>query len=412
MNMDKSQGHTSKIIHNKTIASLEFILQWQSQYISHRDCFFAKKVRFNRDIFPQRIADLLMGKCTGDKIEIPDIIKEIISPHAQDYEFSIDQWQFDQLYAAPLKTEPRFGRFYPKGLLKALPGIFRGNIEPFRCTGISDKTIRVDFNHPLSQKSGDLTFSIKDVRESIGELGGSCADWFEIIMSGPGMQTRCNGNPTDFFSDEPFTRIDEDEDSIFYAKPRLVTHIDDKAISIIRGIYGEILKKGAKVLDLMSSWRSHVPQNLKLASLVGLGLNRAEMLQNPKLTGHVIHDLNREPLLPFSNNVFDVVICTVSVEYLIHPFEVFKEIARILEKDGYFIVTFSNRWFPPKVVRIWTELHDFERMGLVLEYFLQTGLYKNLNTFSMRGVPRNEDDRYYPELLDADPVYAVWGQKM
>jgi SAM-dependent methyltransferase len=409
--MNKSQGHSSKIIHNKKMASLEFILQWQSEYISHRDCFFARKVRFNRDILPQKIIDLLTGKCAGDTIQIPDIINEIIFPHLQDYEFSIEQRQFDRLYAAPAKTEPRFGRFYPKGLLRSLPGIFRGNIEPFRCTGISNETITVDFNHPLSQKFGDLTVSVKDVRESTGELGGSCTDWFEIITSGPGMQTRCRGNPTDFFSDEPFMRTNEDEDHMFYTKPRLVTHIDDKATSIIKGIYSEILKRGAKVLDLMSSWRSHVPQNLKLASIIGLGLNREEMLQNPQLTDLVIHDLNREPLLPFSNNEFDAVICTVSVEYLIHPFEIFDDIARILKTDGYFIVTFSNRWFPPKVIKIWTELHDFERMGLVLEYFLQTGFYKNLNTLSMRGLPRDEDDRYYPESPYADPVYAVWGQK-
>lgn len=411
LNRDISKGLITKMIHEKALASLEFTLRWQSEYVSHRDCFFAREVNFNRDILPQKITDLLMGKKGGDSIEIPNIIQEIVSPYDQDYEFSIEQRQFDRLYAAPVKTEPRFGRFYPKGLLKALPGIFKGNMEPFRCAGISDTAITVDFNHPLSQKNGNLTMCIKDVRRNSGELGGYCADWFEIITSGPGMQTRCRGNPTDFFSDEPFTRTNEDEDPMFYTKPRLVTHIDDKAVSIISGIYGEILKKGAKVLDLMSSWRSHVPQNLKLDSLIGLGLNREEMLQNPQLTGHVIHDLNRDPLLPFSDNVFDAVICTVSVEYLIHPFEVFREIARILKSDGYFVINFSNRWFPPKVVKIWTELHDFERMGLVLEYFLQTGLYENLNTFSMRGLPRNEDDRYYPEMPSADPVYAVWGQK-
>jgi SAM-dependent methyltransferase len=181
--------------------------------------------------------------------------------------------------------------------------------------------------------------------------------------------------------------------------------------SVISDLYGQILRNGMKVLDLMSSWRSHVPKNLKLDSLIGLGLNREEMLQNPQLTDHVIHDLNRDPLLPFANNEFDAVICTVSVEYLIHPFELFSEIARILKKDGYFIVTFSNRWFPPKVIRIWTELNDFERMGIALEYFLRTGLYENLNTFSMRGLPRNEDDQYYLEIPYSDPVYAVWGQK-
>ncbi len=188
------------------------------------------------------------------------------------------------------------------------------------------------------------------------------------------MQTRFRGNPTDFFSDEPFDRANEYEDSIFYKEPRLVTHIDHNAISLIGSIYREILKDGSKVLDLMSSWRSHVPVDLKRNSLIGLGLNSEEMSQNPQLSSYVMHDLNRYPLLPVEDNDFDAVICAVSVEYLIHPFEVFSEIKRILKPDGYCIVTFSTRGFPPKVIKIWKELHDFERMGLVLEYFLQTGL--------------------------------------
>jgi hypothetical protein len=411
MNRNISQGYTSKIIDKKTVASIEFSLFWESFAVKHTDCFFARKVNFYCDILPQRIIDLLFGKIAGDTIEIPNFIKKIISPYIKVNEFSIEKRQFDRFHAAPVETEPRFGRFYPKGLLNALPGIFKGNIELFRCAGISDTAITVDFNHPLSQKDGDLTVSIKDVRKNSGELGGSCAEWLTIITSGPGMQARCHGKPTDFLADEPFTRVNEYKDTIFYTKPRLVTHIDDTAISVIGRIYGQILENGMKVLDLMSSLRSHIPQNTKLDSLIGLGLNQEEMQHNPQLSSHVIHDLNRDSLLPFTDNEFDAVICTVSVEYLIHPFEVFEDIARILKTDGYFIVTFSNRWFPPKVIRIWTELHDFERMGLVLEYFLQTGLYKNLNTYSMRGLPRNEDDRYYPETPNSDPVYAVWGQK-
>jgi SAM-dependent methyltransferase len=103
-------------------------------------------------------------------------------------------------------------------------------------------------------------------------------------------------------------------------------------------------------------------------------------------------------------------ICTVSVEYLIHPQEIFQEVARVLKPGGLFIHTFSNRWFPPKVVRIWTELMEWERPGLVLEYFLRSGAYDHLQTFSARGWPRPATDRYFPQVPLADPVYAVWGQ--
>jgi ubiquinone/menaquinone biosynthesis C-methylase UbiE len=159
----------------------------------------------------------------------------------------------------------------------------------------------------------------------------------------------------------------------------------------------------------MSSWVSHLPEDLPLRSLTGLGMNQRELEANSRLTDYVVHDLNASPRLPFDDNAFEAVICSVSVEYLIHPFEVFADITRVLKPGGIFMVTFSNRWFPPKVINIWTELHEFERMGLVLEFFLKSGQYKNLHTYSMRGLPRPQDDKYYTQILFSDPVYAVWG---
>ena len=163
------------------------------------------------------------------------------------------------------------------------------------------------------------------------------------------------------------------------------------------------------VLDLMGAWRSHVPENSGIKSLVGLGLNAVEMAENPQLTDFVVHDLNVNPKLPFEDKAFDLVICTVAVEYLIRPDDVFSEVARVLRPGGTFVLTFSNRWFPPKVISVWPRLHEFERMGLVLEYFLRSGKFHHLNTFSSRGWPRPETDKYYPGSLKSDPVYAVWG---
>ena len=236
-------------------------------------------------------------------------------------------------------------------------------------------------------------------------------DWMETITDGPGMQARFDKKPTEFFSNGAFARADGEKDDIFYAKPRLVNHIDSRADEIIADTYGRLLGSGMKVLDLMSSYRSHVPESLELASLVGFGMNSEEMEKNPQLTGHVVHDLNVEPRLPFGDGAFDAVICTVSVEYMTRPFDVFSDVARILKPNGHFIHTFSNRWFPPKVISLWQELSEFERMGLVLEYFLESGAYTDLETYSSRGWPRPETDRYYPELMTADPIYAAWGRK-
>jgi SAM-dependent methyltransferase len=190
-----------------------------------------------------------------------------------------------------------------------------------------------------------------------------------------------------------------------------VHHIDDTAREVVKNTYGRFLSNGMQVLDLMSSWQSHIPSHLNLERTVGLGLNEKELKKNTELSDFRVQDLNIDTTLPFESNTFDAVVNTVSVEYLIDPLAVFKEVARILRPDGYFIVTFSNRWFPTKAIRIWPELHEFERMGLVLEYFLRAGGFKDLQTYSMRGLPRPCDDKYFPELRHSDPVYAVWGRK-
>jgi SAM-dependent methyltransferase len=96
---------------------------------------------------------------------------------------------------------------------------------------------------------------------------------------------------------------------------------------------------------------------------------------------------------------------------LTDPLEVFEDVARVLRPGGVFVVTFSNRWFPPKVVRVWEHIHEFERIGLVAEYFLRSGAFGELGTYSMRGLPRPRTDQYAGELPFSDPVYAVWGRR-
>jgi SAM-dependent methyltransferase len=225
------------------------------------------------------------------------------------------------------------------------------------------------------------------------------------------MQARWRNQPTDFWSDVPFIRAAAGPDDEFYEKPRLVDHIDRTAIRQIERLYGRLLPRGGRLLDLMTSWKSHLPDALAPAQVTGLGMNLAELEANPMLGERVVHDLNLDPRLPFADASFDGAACTVSVEYLVKPFEVFAEMARVLKPGARFVVTFSNRWFPPKVTNIWQGCHEFERMGIVLEYFLRGGLYANLETFSLRGLPRPADDKYASQFPQSDPVYAVWGER-
>ena len=125
-----------------------------------------------------------------------------------------------------------------------------------------------------------------------------------------------------------FRRSDESPDADFYRSPRLVTHIDDAAIAAVTGLYRELLPPGGRVLDLMSSWVSHLPADVEYAQVVGLGMNAVELDRNPRLTGRVVHDLNADPVLPFGDAAFDAAVCCVSIDYLTRPAEVVREVGR------------------------------------------------------------------------------------
>jgi SAM-dependent methyltransferase len=166
---------------------------------------------------------------------------------------------------------------------------------------------------------------------------------------------------------EFFRRLDDSDDELFYLAPRFVVHIDDAAIRTVGGIYLSRLPRDGAILDLMSSWRSHLPPELKPARVVGLGLNRPEMEDNPALTEIVTHNLNRTAQLPFEDASFDGAVLTVSIQYLIHPLEVFAEVGRVLKPGAPFIVTFSNRMFPTKAVAIWANATEQQRVELAFE---------------------------------------------
>ena len=206
-----------------------------------------------------------------------------------------------------------------------------------------------------------------------------------------------NSQPADFPPDF-FQRQDESPDALFYTEPRLVVHIDDPAVDAVRAYYGEALPPGGVVLDLMSSWRSHLPETRDGRVVVGLGMNEVELRENPQLHECVVHDLNADPTLPLDSSRFDAAIVTVSIQYITSPVEVFRELRRVLKEGAYFHVVFSDRMFPTKAVAIWQSLPDGDRRAqLIAAYFGLAGGWSE------------------PEFLDrtpssngyTDPVYVV-----
>jgi hypothetical protein len=302
------------------------------------------------------------------------------------------------------------GRFYPQGLITGLPGVFRGNTIPFRCLEKNARTVVADLNHPLARFT--LTVTLKDITWDVqtkAERGGSCMDWIPAALSGPGLQAGFSRWPACFLNPRAFDRKDSEFDAMFYQADRFVHHMDDQARQILSGWYGSLLSPGGKLLDLMAAWTSHLPNDLVFSEVHGLGMNMKELAANHRLTGFAVQDLNRNPVLAFPDHYFDAAVCSLSVEYLIDPVRVLAETARVLKPGSRVAVSFSNRWFPEKNIRIWEDLHEFERLGLVLSWFRASGRYKQLSTHSFRGYPRPVDDRYFPQFRLSDPVFGVTG---
>ncbi|MEI4273183.1 methyltransferase domain-containing protein [Klenkia sp. LSe6-5] len=167
-----------------------------------------------------------------------------------------------------------------------------------------------------------------------------------------------------------FERDDDRPDDVFYAPPRLVTHIDDRATAAVGALYTELGITG-RALDLMSSWVSHFEQ--PPAELVVLGMNAEELAANPAATERIVHDLNADPRILLPDADVDAVVCCVSIDYLTRPIEVLTEAARVLRPGGVLAITFSNRCFPTKAVRGWLATSDEQHGPLVAELVRRAG---------------------------------------
>ena len=165
------------------------------------------------------------------------------------------------------------------------------------------------------------------------------------------------------------TKLDESNDLQFYEQPRFVTHVDAGFIDQLTDLYRQRLQPQSRVLDLMSSWVSHLPQELGLAHVEGHGMNADELARNSQLDHYFVQNLNQTQLLPLPDQSFDAVLNTVSVQYLQRPEAVFAEIYRILKPGGLCIVSFSNRMFYQKAIQAWREGSESDRVNLVKGYF-------------------------------------------
>lgn len=159
----------------------------------------------------------------------------------------------------------------------------------------------------------------------------------------------------------------------------------------------------------MSSWVSHLPEEMEFEHVEGHGLNEEELARNPRFNHYFVQNLNQQQLLPLPDQTFDAVLNTVSIQYLQLPEAVFAEVYRILKPGGICIVSFSNRMFYQKAIQAWRDSSESERVELVKRYF------KSIPGFSEPEVITRPGS--LPSFLQmlgmagGDPFYAVIAQR-
>ena len=201
---------------------------------------------------------------------------------------------------------------------------------------------------------------------------------------------------TEVLSDIERRKIDDGDDRSFYDQPRLVHHVDEGFRERLKELYATELQLGDRVLDLMGSWVSHLPE-MDL-EVVGHGLNAEELAENDRYDDWFVQNLNEDQRLPFEDGSFDAVLCAVSVQYLQYPGRVFAEVGRVLAPDGVCIVSFSNRMFFQKAVAAWLNREMDGRAELVESYFDATEAFGPARVVS--------------EMAENDPFYAVVARRV
>jgi SAM-dependent methyltransferase len=206
------------------------------------------------------------------------------------------------------------------------------------------------------------------------------------------------------------TKLDETDDTLFYDVPRFVTHVDESFIQQLTDLYQERLKPNTRIFDMMSSWVSHLPDEMKFEHVEGHGLNEEELARNPRLDHYFVQNLNQKQLLPLPDRSFDAVLNTVSVQYLQRAEAVFAEIHRILKPGGIAIVSFSNRMFYQKAIQAWRDGSESDRVELVKRYFMAVPGFSEPEVIARPStLPRMLQLMGFP---GGDPFYAVIAERL
>lgn len=195
--------------------------------------------------------------------------------------------------------------------------------------------------------------------------------------------------------EKAFRRVDGAPDQEVYRLPPLVTQIDEAAIECVTNLYRTVFPPGGAILDLMSSWVSHLPPEAEYGRVVGIGLDEQELAENPFLDEWRVQNLNRDPVLPFADGEFDAAAICVSVQHLTRPIDLLREVGRVVRRGGPLVITFSNRCLPTKAIACWRMLDEDGHLRLVSYYLQEAGNWRDIQC------------RHRCPDIGGDPLYAV-----
>jgi SAM-dependent methyltransferase len=166
---------------------------------------------------------------------------------------------------------------------------------------------------------------------------------------------------------------DASDDGLFYAEPRLVQHLDGAFRERLTRLYRERIPARAVVLDLTSSWVSHLPDDVIYERVIGHGLNGRELAANKRLDSHWLQNLNLDQQIPLKTGSVDAVLIVAGWQYLQYPEAVAAELLRITRSGGLLIVAFSNRMFFTKAPQVWADGSDRDHLAYVAEVLMAQG---------------------------------------
>lgn len=216
--------------------------------------------------------------------------------------------------------------------------------------------------------------------------------------------------PTMLLQPNQRIKLDDSDDQLFYSYPRFVTHVDAGFIQQLTDLYRQRLKPNTRILDLMSSWVSHLPTDVDFAHVEGHGLNAEELARNPQLNHYFVQNINTHLQLPFPDQDFDAVINCVSVQYIQYPEAIFSEIHRILKPGGIAIISFSNRMFFQKAIQAWRDGSEALRVELVKNYFVSIPGFTTPEVIFQKSIAPNL--LQWLGVTGGDPLYAVIAHRL